>query len=140
MSEYWRLKREAREADGYWLRTLGLQSPWQNDHQPIARDQLYGMQGGELPRRSIADDYTAYTKLGHRAHVDLRRWNRSEFAYLGWIILEGVNNRVPWAWHADGRSIDREDRGFDLVNFAGVAEQEADKPYHWLGRDAEALA
>lgn len=35
MSEYWRLKREAREADGYWQRTLGLQSPWQNDYQPL---------------------------------------------------------------------------------------------------------
>lgn len=36
MSEYWRLKREARGAEGYWQRTLGLQSPWQNDYQPIA--------------------------------------------------------------------------------------------------------
>lgn len=55
------------------------------------------------------------TRLGDTARVQMHEWRRSEFAYLGTIDLGG--EVFGWAWHADGRSIDRDDRGFDLMDF-----------------------
>lgn len=41
-------------------------------------------------------------------------WQRTDFAWLGTIDL-GEGHVFGWAWHLDGRSIDRADTGFDLV-------------------------
>lgn len=52
-------------------------------------------------------------------------WKRTDFAWLGTIDL-GDGHIIGWAWHEDGRSIDRGDRGFDLVernSFANSVEE-----------------
>jgi hypothetical protein len=50
------------------------------------------------------------------AYVDMHRWERDDFAYLGIVCSPGVY-QMAWAWLSDGRSIDRDDRGFDLIGF-----------------------
>jgi hypothetical protein len=64
--------------------------------------------------------HSCKTKIGYRAIVNLHPWKRDDFAYLGVVEVNGAF-RLPWAWHADGRSIDREDRGFDLVDLSAEA-------------------
>lgn len=44
-------------------------------------------------------------------------WDRTEFAWLGTITFD-EGHVIGWAWHLDGRSIDRDDDGFDLIDFA----------------------
>jgi hypothetical protein len=48
-------------------------------------------------------------------------WKRTDFSYLGTIILWD-DSAIGWAWHADGRSIDTLDRGFDLIDFSAERE------------------
>lgn len=43
-------------------------------------------------------------------------WQRNDFAYLG-IVTHKDGWSIGWAWHLDGRSIDRNDRAFDLIDF-----------------------
>lgn len=61
---------------------------------------------------------TYRTKLGnYLAQVDSAGpWDRADFAWLGTIDL-GDGLVIGWAWHLDGRSVDRCDSGFDLVGF-----------------------
>ena len=60
------------------------------------------------------------TKNGHSALLSPMCWDRIDFAYLGVIDVNG--QPIAWAWHENGRSIDRDDRAFDLVGFpVGVA-------------------
>ncbi len=44
--------------------------------------------------------------------------------YSGTVTMEN-GSVIDWKWHADGRSIDRHDSGFDLIDFpqsAAIAE------------------
>lgn len=67
---------------------------------------------GAFPRQRLY-----LTKNGHSALVNPTLWNRIDFAYLGVIDINGCP--TAWAWHENGRSIDRDDRAFDLVGFPG---------------------
>lgn len=61
------------------------------------------------------------------------RWSRDDFAYLG-LVRCGNGRPFAWAWHEDGRSIDRFDRAFDIPL---IPRLEDDTPYSfWLGREA----
>jgi len=64
------------------------------------------------------------TRNGLRVNLNDFTWNRADFALLGTICLND-NSYIGWAWHADGRSIDRHDRAFDLIDFKPAAEAAA---------------
>lgn len=59
------------------------------------------------------------TRVGRyiaRVDRDWRWRDRTDFAWLGTIDFGG-GRIIGWAWHLDGRSIDRSDDGFDLIDF-----------------------
>lgn len=75
-----------------------------------------------------------YLPGGYRAVIDrTHRWNRTDFAYLGLVTPAYAPNRpFAWAWHEDGRSIDRDDRSFDIQ-----LKDNREAPYSfWLGKEA----
>ncbi len=86
----------------------------------------------------MMDDYRCRTANGYWATVSLFEWCRNEFTHLGYIEVPyselGRHRIVPWAWHDDGRSIDLDDRAFDLIDFPHAS---APKPHFWLGAEAE---
>lgn len=75
------------------------------------------------------------TRLGHWATLDLLEWHGRDFNYLGLIHFENELHRpLAWAWHADGTSIDRNDRGYDLIDFR--LERDDGAHFFWLGKEA----
>lgn len=85
------------------------------------------------------DTYRCQTRLGHWAEVRLRRWQRADFQYLGTITIANGYDKphtFAWAWDEDGRSIDKEDRGFDLVDFKPALGVPDTEYFHWLGKEA----
>lgn len=68
----------------------------------------------EVARSLVAGEHK--TRLGHRVRLNQFAWSRADFTYLGKVYFSNGHS-IGWAWHHDGRSIDREDRGFDLVDF-----------------------
>ncbi len=66
----------------------------------------------------MAEDRIYRTRVaGHAVRLNgPYPWARTDFAWLGTIDFGG-GHVIGWAWHLDGRSIDRDDGGFDLVDF-----------------------
>lgn len=58
---------------------------------------------------------------GYAVKLNGFQWDRADFAWLGTIDF-GDGRVIGWAWHLDGRSIDRGDRAFDLADFSTELE------------------
>lgn len=74
----------------------------------------------------MADDHIYKCRSGFYTAMlnTLSPWQRTEFAYLG-LVTHKEGWSIGWAWHIDGRSIDRSDDAFDLMDFpqsAAIAE------------------
>lgn len=91
---------------------------------------------------TLLSEFRCKTRCGLWAHIRMRPWKRTDFVYLGTIEFADVvkgRHYEPWAWGADGRSIDRDDRGFDLLDFKYTPPSATDAPYaFWLGKDGHA--
>ncbi len=93
-------------------RSVAAKKGWARHHRRVAA--LAEMKAPDV-RRATA--YEFKTRGGQNARLNSAYpWERGEFAWLGTVELD-TGSVIGWAWLLDGRSIDRSDREFDLVDF-----------------------